>query len=143
MIGGKASQVAKLLCRYTCSLNVNQLKTATASEQITKTMSMIILAYLNGARFSIPAKPKIRSAAKITNTMTAIVKAVIQRPFCTGEIPQTNATPIGVERQYCGQSKTLASQMVNRWPVGLSFTERKPYNCGWRIKSLTDGYLVG
>ena len=52
-----------------------------------KMMSITMLLYLNGARFTIPAKPRIRSAKNRTSTITEIVKAVIQSPFGTAATP--------------------------------------------------------
>ena len=69
---------------------MNQLIRAREPEQTMKMMSMTMLLYLNGARFAIPAKPKIKSAKNRTSTITEIVKAVMQSPFGTAATPGGN-----------------------------------------------------
>ena len=59
---------------------------ARIKEHTTKTTSIIQSANLNGAIGSMPAKPKIRSARNKAKTMTAIVNAAMQSPFCTADI---------------------------------------------------------
>ena len=47
---------------------------------------MIKFAYLKGAKWYIPAIPKMRSAANKAQTITAIESAAMHSPLCTAEI---------------------------------------------------------
>ena len=64
------------------------------SEQMINTMSTIMLAYLKGASCNIPDKPSIKSAKNKARTITAIVNAAIQSPFCTETILRVATRPV-------------------------------------------------